>query len=234
MSLAEPTPLKLHKAQAFTMRQLARSSLKNAPYNPRVIDKHARKKLKDNIGNKKIGLVEPLIWNETTGNLVGGHQRLGILDDLSDSPDYLLDVAVVRMTDKIEKTVNLSLNNQSAAGAWDADLLAQVLTDIGEIDGTGFDKIDVSFILPDFDQSPLFRAAGEQGAADVATIAKMKANKKAYREQEAVKDDAEFYIVVVFQSRDDCTGFLRAVNLDEDGKYFSGETFKTLCGIEAK
>lgn len=29
----------------------------------------------------KFGVLEPLVWNETTGNLVGGHQRFKILKD---------------------------------------------------------------------------------------------------------------------------------------------------------
>lgn len=208
---------------------IRRSQIKNCPYNPRVIDAHARKKLKGGI--KALGLVEPLVWNERSGNAVGGNQRLGILDDLSTDTEYLIDVARIDVDDKTEKKLVLLLNNQSAQGAWDADLLAGVLQDIGTLEDTGFDKVDVQFLLPDFDPSPLFKDAAETSAADIEAIAAMKARKKVYHDQEQAKDDAEFYIVVVFDSRGDCTDFLKRLNLDEDEKYFSGAKFRTLCGI---
>ena len=51
-----------------------------APYNPRVDLKSGDpdyEKLQRSI--KEFGFVEPLVWNEQTGNLVGGHQRFKIL-----------------------------------------------------------------------------------------------------------------------------------------------------------
>ena len=51
-----------------------------AVYNPRLDLKPGDPeydKLKQSILN--FGYVEPLVWNERTGNLVGGHQRLKIL-----------------------------------------------------------------------------------------------------------------------------------------------------------
>lgn len=53
-----------------------------APYNPRVDLQPSDpeyQKLKRSI--KEFGFVEPLVWNEHTGNLVGGHQRFKIIDE---------------------------------------------------------------------------------------------------------------------------------------------------------
>lgn len=62
------------KYQAYDTETINRSDIKNAPYNPRIMDVKAKKRLKANIA--KHGLVAALTWNKRTGNLVGGHQRL--------------------------------------------------------------------------------------------------------------------------------------------------------------
>ena len=57
--------------------------LKAATYNPRKDLKPGDKeyeKLKRSI--TEFGYVEPVIWNERTGTVVGGHQRLKVLKDL--------------------------------------------------------------------------------------------------------------------------------------------------------
>lgn len=54
--------------------------VRHAPYNPRLDLKPGDPeydKLAKVIG--EFDLVEPLVWNKRTGNLVGGHQRLKIL-----------------------------------------------------------------------------------------------------------------------------------------------------------
>jgi len=51
-----------------------------APYNPREELKpcdQEYEKLARSI--KEFGYIDPLIWNEQTGNLVGGHQRFNVL-----------------------------------------------------------------------------------------------------------------------------------------------------------
>ena len=65
--------------EAYEIKKIKRSQIKLAAYNPRTITDEARKRLKK--GLKKFGLVQPLVWNETTGVLVSGHPRLSILDE---------------------------------------------------------------------------------------------------------------------------------------------------------
>ena len=72
----------ISKFQKFEMATINRAEIKNAAYNPRTITDEARKRLKHTLKDKQIGLVQPLIWNKRNGNLVGGHQRLSIIDDL--------------------------------------------------------------------------------------------------------------------------------------------------------
>ncbi|MFP3589850.1 ParB N-terminal domain-containing protein, partial [Paraburkholderia sp. SIMBA_055] len=60
------------------------------------------------------GYIDPLIWNEKTGNLVGGHQRFKIL--LESNPTEI-KVSVVSLNEKEEKALNIALNK--IEGDWD-------------------------------------------------------------------------------------------------------------------
>ena len=58
------------------IRMLPIAELIPAPYNPRLklkIHEPARRKLAASL--REFGLVEPLVWNERTGHVVGGHAR---------------------------------------------------------------------------------------------------------------------------------------------------------------
>ena len=77
-------------------REIQRSIINFANYNPRKIAPEARKSLKANL--KRIGLLGGIVWNEVTGNLVSGHQRISVIDeenkyhpDTKDN-DYLIRV----------------------------------------------------------------------------------------------------------------------------------------------
>lgn len=103
--------------QKFEVQTLERSYLKNAPYNPRKIKKSNRESLDKAIG--ELGLLEPLVWNKRTGNLVSGHQRLAIIDSQIGDSEYSLDVAVVDLSEKDEARANISLNNKALQGDFD-------------------------------------------------------------------------------------------------------------------
>lgn len=125
---------------AFEARLLPIDQLVPAPYNPRrrlkPTDK-AYRKLEASL--REFGLVEPLVWNERTGHVVGGHARLAILTlmGLAEVP-----VSVVNLTDAREKALNVILNNQEAQGRYDPAKLADLLLDLEglpELVQTGFD-----------------------------------------------------------------------------------------------
>ena len=63
---------------------------------------------------EQFGYVEPVIWNKTTGRVVGGHQRLKVLMDLGYTD---VDCVVVELTEENEKALNIALNKIS--GEWD-------------------------------------------------------------------------------------------------------------------
>lgn len=135
-------PLHRHDAQAFVIERIKRSQMKAAVYNPRVLSDDARRKLKK--GLETIGLLAPPTWNKRTGTVVGGHKRLEALDQLSDSADYELDVAVVDLSEEDEKAANLLLNTDTVTGDFDLDLLSSMLSDpLMDLDKTGFDSADI-------------------------------------------------------------------------------------------
>jgi ParB-like chromosome segregation protein Spo0J len=125
---------------ALEVRVLPLADLKPAPYNPRRRlrpgDK-AYQKLARSL--REFGLVEPLIWNESTGHVVGGHARLRILkaQGVKEAP-----VSVVRLSPAREKALNVLLNNREAQGRFDPDKLADLLTELEELPETALTGFD--------------------------------------------------------------------------------------------
>ncbi len=56
--------------------------------------------------------MEPVIWNKTTGHVVGGHQRLKIPLDMGVTE---AECVVVEMDEEKEKALNIALNKISGA-----------------------------------------------------------------------------------------------------------------------
>ena len=120
-----------------------------AEYNPRKDLKPGDpeyEKLKRSI--EEFGYVEPVIWNKTTGRVVGGHQRLKVLIDLGITE---VDCVVIEMDEAKEKALNIALNKIS--GDWDKDKLALLISDLqGEafdVSLTGFDPDEIDDLFKD-------------------------------------------------------------------------------------
>jgi hypothetical protein len=130
-----------------TVVTIRRKQIKLAHYNPRKIKKENRDKLEK--GLLEFGNVELLVWNAKTGNLVGGHQRLSILDE-QNGEDYTLQVSRVHLDAKRERKLNLLLNNPKAQGAWDDDKLLALINELdGDLELTGFDEDDFNQTIAD-------------------------------------------------------------------------------------
>lgn len=140
--LPKPTA-ELSRYVSFAQAQLDRSLIKNAPYNPRLIDDDARKRLLREL--KSGGLVEAAVWNKRTGNLVGGHQRLTILDDLHEGKPYSVPVDVIDCDEKEEKRLNVALNSPDMQGRYDGERFNDLVLDLRQQD-PGFD-VTVEFGL---------------------------------------------------------------------------------------
>ena len=120
-----------------------------ADYNPRKDLKPGDpeyEKLKRSI--EQFGYVEPVIWNEKTGRVVGGHQRLKVLTDMDITE---VDVVVVDMDTEKEKALNIALNKIS--GEWDTEKLALVIADLQgtdfDVSLTGFDPEELEDLFRD-------------------------------------------------------------------------------------
>lgn len=128
------------------IRKVPLSSLSPAAYNPRrdlqpgdaAYEKLAR-------SMEKFGCVEPVVWNQRTGHVVGGHQRLKVL---AASGARELDVSVVDLSEEDEKALNLALNK--IGGEWDGESLAALLQELsGSVNEalTGFDPGELDELL---------------------------------------------------------------------------------------
>lgn len=125
------------------IKEMKLSELIPADFNPRKALKAGDdeyEKLKRSI--ESFGLVLPLILNERTDRLVGGHQRLTVLKDLGYET---VPVMVLSLDDAHEKALNLALNKIS--GAWDEAKLLALLSDLDEISLTGFDEADLETLI---------------------------------------------------------------------------------------
>lgn len=107
-----------------TIRTVHISALKAAPYNPRTISKEALAGLQASL--QRFGLVQPIIVNKRSGNVVGGHQRLKALQAAGEREVQIIEVDLP-ITE--EKALNVTLNNPAIAGVF-TDGLQTVLEDI--------------------------------------------------------------------------------------------------------
>lgn len=128
---------------AMEWRTIPVGELKPAAYNPRKKLKAGDKeyeKIKNSI--QEFGYVEPIIVNYDM-TVIGGHQRLTVLKDLGYTE---VQCVVVRIEDENKvKALNVALNK--ITGAWDEQLLADLLVDLKtqdfNTDFTGFEAPEI-------------------------------------------------------------------------------------------
>ena len=207
------------KYQKFTVETINRADIKNAEYNPRIMDKESKKRLKE--GLKKHGLVSTLTWNRRTGNLVGGHQRLEQLDALEKNKDYSLDVCVIDVDEAEEAVLNVQLNNPSMQGDWDLDKLAQITEQFDvDFDEMGFSKLDVDFM---FDGDERFTEMFETPEAEEVKkgLEKVKEARQAGKERMEEKNNINFYSVIVFEDEKQRAEFYKKINVPQSEEYLT-------------
>lgn len=209
------------KYQKFTFETISRGDIKNAVYNPRIMDKEAKKRLKKNLSEN--GLVSAITWNRRTGNIVGGHQRLEQLDALEKTKDYSLDVCVIDVDERQEAKLNVILNNPSTQGDWDIEKLA-MMTEEFEIgfDEMGFTKLDVDFM---FDGDDRFTEMFETPEAEeVKTgLAEVKEARAASKERMQEKNNINFYSVIVFEDEAAKTEFYRKISVPISEEFLTAD-----------
>ncbi|MBX3315754.1 MAG: DNA modification methylase [Phycisphaeraceae bacterium] len=133
---------------SLRLERIAARRINPAPYNPRLDLKPGDpdyEKLARSVD--EFGLVEPLVWNRRTGNLVGGHQRFKIL--LARGVKEV-DVSVVDLPIEREKALNIALNKIS--GDWDERKLGALLDELTatpdlDVLLTGFDMCEIDGLI---------------------------------------------------------------------------------------
>lgn len=116
----------------FTGKQeeFRRSDVRIAPYNPRKISPQQRATLKRSV--KMYGVIGGITVNKRTMTIVGGNQKVAILDEIFKYPDndYTLLAEAIDVDEKTEKEINLMLNSDNARGEWDDEKVRDMLSDI--------------------------------------------------------------------------------------------------------
>lgn len=150
--------------------------LKPADYNPRVDLKEGMEEWKalDN-SLREFGLVVPVIVNEKNNVIIGGHQRIAVLESQGIKE---VEAITVELDSADEKELNIVLNK--AEGRWDFEKLEKLLEEM-----TPEEKKVTGFLESRFEQIDKVVEAGA--------------------EIEAKKETKEkpFYIYVSFDNKED-------------------------------
>ena len=192
--------------------RVPRSQIKLADYNPRTIDADEKRRLKRSL--EVNGLSEPFVWNRSTGNLVGGHQRISILDKSSPAEDWAVPVIIRELSGAEERQLNVALNNQKAMGRYDDFKLGELLkTPEINIEATGFDLGQIKTILPQIAPAiPIVAAELAKNSAEWkqekidqrnredAAVQRIMDGQRLNDKDEAkvLEEDDQFYFVAVF------------------------------------
>lgn len=219
---------KLTKYQAFESMTVSRTQITNAPYNPRKISPWAKKKLKEVI--EKRGLIEPIVVNRRTWHIVGGHQRLAVLDALEGNHQYSLTIALVDLDEQAEKEMNIFLNNPDVQGEWDVIALQHILKDV-DILNLGFKSDTLESLLSEVD----------------VNLAKETSRIMSEKEQQKIADDvsallntakdmddtyATWHLIVTFGSQIDYEEFKRTLGIEKrKSQEITFELLKTFLTI---
>ena len=139
----------------MNIRVVPIDQINSAAYNPRVDLQPGDpeyEKLKRSI--EEFGYVEPIVWNERTGNMVGGHQRYKIL--VNEQGHTELQVSVVDLDDQQERLLNIALNKIS--GRWDDEALGRLLAELqdngADLTLSGFDQEEFEDLIAEFGTIP--------------------------------------------------------------------------------
>ena len=109
---------------------------------------------------EKFGQLDPIIFNTRTRKVIGGHQRLKVLDSKGYTELYTVTLGAYtwafaeadlkELTDKEESAANIALNK--AQGDWEIDQLTINLQELkadGLLELTGFDEAEFNSLLED-------------------------------------------------------------------------------------
>lgn len=175
-----------------------------------------------------MGLIQPLVWNERNGNLVGGHQRLKIMDSIQKG-DYEITVAAVNLTDKQEKEANILLNNSNLMGEWDNERLSEMFQEI-DFEDVMFSADDLNILGVEVESKNMDAAPASVDAVvdEMEKIKKIKDARKRFSEEQQEEGRVDYTLTIVFKTPAEKEAWLRFKGIDVNTKYI------TLSTIEGK
>ena len=130
------------------IRKVKVKNLRPADYNPRQ-DLQPGDREYDKIANSmdEFGYIDPIVWNERTGNIVDGHQRIKMLPS---DPEAEIYVSVVNLSERDEKILNAALNK--CEGKQDDAKIIAILNELGdEAYETGFSEMEIQALESNID-----------------------------------------------------------------------------------
>ena len=226
--------------------EIMRSQINLANYNPRIIDEDGKRQLKRSI--KKYGIVGGIVVNSATDNtIVGGHQKISILDELNKYPekDYSLKVEIISVDEKTEKELNITLNNPNVGGQWDYDKMRELIPDIdyksAGLTENDLDIIGVDYILKTEGENDIaeelnklnkhvqdlhneeLRERQSERAEKVQHMKDVKAQVKENSQKTA--EDMGAYIMLSFDTYQSKVDFMNRFGYRPDDKFIKGEVF---------
>lgn len=214
-----------------------RRDVHNAIYNPRKINPDARSKLQDNL--ERVGLLEPLVWNKRTGNLVSGHQRISILDALEGSDNYKLDVSIVDLSLTEEKAQNIFFNNYTAQGEFDVEMLGELFAEQGvNHESSGFTAGEMQFLFADtsweaqLSPSYSLEMASEATQESAEEIADIKQARKEHKVAGRARDTTDFVVNIVFGDEARVAEFIEALGLTAGTRIVDGAMLTRRLGAK--
>lgn len=212
---------------------IKRSEINFASYNPRKQDPKVIEAIRKNF--KKVGYLGGIVFNKTTGNLVGGHKRVQALDTIynynseTKQNNYDIKVEQVELDEKTEKEQNIFLNNKRVQGETDYELLALILPDI-DIENTGLTDYDLKIVesfVSDFkmgDNELILEGADDLKKSYDEKKQEIKDLKKALKEDVNEVHRAS-YFTITFGNYNDKASFLESYGIDGDSVFIKGEDF---------
>jgi len=183
------------------LKKIKISELNKAKYNPRVMTEEARASLEKSI--EEFGLVEPIIWNKQTGNVVGGHQRLDVLIKQGTKET---DVVEVNLTEDKEKLLNLALNK--TIGDWDYNKLTNLFKGLNEVANIN----DLDLTLSGFTDNEISSLIDSDSS--LLDIEEDKIDTKEFSNKDKEIEDNNLTIHISFSNKDNADKFLTKLGIE--------------------
>lgn len=230
--------------QNFTNGNRLRSALILDDDNPRMIEKSSLKRLEKSL--KEYGLVQPITINKLNNRVLGGHQRLFVMDKIQNGVDYLVPTCEIECEDRAaELKINLLLNNQEMSGDFDYEKIRDLVKDFNiDLGDVGFslntiNALDLGVSMDNLDDLIPVEFKKDLATSDKkfmteqekqAVYDKVDEQRKEYKEKAQLEnlDKVANYLIVTFPTFTEKNEFLEANELDPENNKIKFDVLKEI------